>query len=234
MEPPPAQSEDKTAIRTRITTHLNTFHRDSLSLFLRHYCNVPAHSTAPDSTTLETLKRDSLILTSQGKRYHIPLQPPLSSLTSSAATRQRLKEMHNECLRGLDLSDVRITTYRPPDTLIQRITFLAVALTLLSFSRRANFLPGSLFYETSRLSFVPSFAWFCSTIQPWLITAMLGIHASETLWMARTRLRRHGVERWSRLWWEWVGTCFIEGLGSFHRIDGMVRDKEEEMKKREE
>ncbi|KAF7507469.1 hypothetical protein GJ744_010400 [Endocarpon pusillum] len=233
MEPPPAQSNDETAIRTRITRHMNTSHRDSLSLFLRHYCNVPAPSATPESTTLETLKQDSLILTSQGKRYHIPLQPPLSTLTFSAATRQRLIEMHNECLRGLDLSDVRITTYRPPDTLIQRINFLVVFLTMLSFSRRANFSPGSLFYETSGLSFVPSFAWFCSTIQPWLITPMLGIHVCEVVWMARTRLRRHGVERWSRLWWEWVATCFIEGLGAFQRIDGMVRDKEEEMKKRE-
>ena len=234
MEQPLAHSDNEIAIRTRITTHLNTSHRDSLFLFLRHYCNVPAHSTTPHSTTLETLKQDSLILTSQGKRYYVPLQPPLSSLTSSAATRQRLKEMHNDCLRGLDLSDGRITTYRPPDTLIKRINFLAVVLTMLSFSRRANFLPGSLFYETSRLSFVPNFAWFCSTVQPWLITAMLGIHVSEAVWMARTRLRRHGVERWSRLWWVWVGTCFIEGVGSFQRIDGMVRDQEEEMKKREE
>ncbi len=234
MAQTPTQPEDETAIRTRITTHLNTAHRDSLSLFLRHYCKLPAHSATASSTTIETLNRDSLILTSHGKRYYIPLQPALSSLSSPAATRQRLKQMHNECLRGLDLSDIKITTYRPPKTLIHRITFLAVVLTMLSFSRRAHFLPESLFYETLRLDFVPRFAWFCLTIQPWLITAMLGIHVTETVWMARTRLRRHGVERWSRLWWIWVGSCFIEGVGSFQRIDGMVRDKEEEIKKRDE
>lgn len=234
MAQPATQPDDETAISTRIAKHMNTAHRDSLSLFLRHYCNLPTHSATPESTTLERLNKDSLILTSQGKRYYIPVQPALSSLSSSAATRQRLKEMHYECLRGLDLSDVIITTYRTPETLIQRITFIAVVLTVLSFSRRANFLPGSLFYETLRLSFVPNFAWFCSTIQPWLITAMLGIHVTEAVWMARTRLRRHSVERWSWLWWMWVGTCFIEGVGSFQRIDGMVRNKEKEMKKREE
>lgn len=228
MAQPAPQPDDRAAIQTRIKTHMNTSHRDSLSLFLQHYCNLPPSSASPNSTTLETLTLDSLILSSNNKRYHIPLHPPLSSFSFPGEIRQRMKEMHEQCLHALDLSSVKITHYRPPETAIQKLTFLVVAMTLLAFCRRSNFIPGSLFYQTFRLGYVPNFASFCRTIQPWLLPGILAIHVGEVVWMARTRLRRHGVRRWSGLWWMWVGTCFIEGWGSFQRIDGMVGEMETE------
>jgi Protein of unknown function (DUF2470) len=202
---------------------MNKDNQDSLSLFLRYYCNVPSASATP--TTLQTFNLDSMIITSQGKRYYIPLDPPLPSFASS---RSKMKAMHEECLRGLDLSDVKITTFLWPQTLMSRVTFVAVLLTILSFSRRGNFVPGSFFFETVGLRYLPRFAWFCRSIQPWLITFILGIHLAEAVWMARTRLRRHGVRRWSVLWWKWVGICFIEGITSFQRLDEIIREKEEE------
>lgn len=217
---------DDSATRARIKTHMNTSHRDSLSLFLQHYCDVPSSSTTPASTTLDTVTLNSLIIFSQGKRYYIPLHPPMSSFSE---VRPRMKAMHNESLRGLKISDVKITTYVPPQGLLQKSTFVVVLLTMFSFSRSANFVPGALFYETFGLGYVPNFAWFCRTIQPWLITFMVMIHAAEASYMASTRLQRHRVRRWSRLWWMWMGSCFIEGFGSFQRIDRMIKEKEKEM-----
>lgn len=230
-KPSPPNHDSDLAIKTRITSHMNLSHRPSLSLFLRHYCNVPPSNTHPSTTSLETLNLTSLILSSGGKRYFVPLHPPMSSFATSF--RSRMKDMHDECLRALDLSDVQITTYLPPQSVMQRVNFLVVVLTFLSFSWRANFIPGSLFYEMVGLGHVPGFAGFCRMIQPWLIWGMVGIHALEAVWMVRTRLRRHGVERGCRVWWMWVGTCFIEGAFSFSRMDGMVREGEREMEEKE-
>jgi Protein of unknown function (DUF2470) len=218
---------------------MNTSHRDSLSLFLRYYCNIPSRTANPSTTTLTTLNLDSLILTSAGKRYYIPLSPPLSSLSPPSEARQRMIAMHQACLQGLNLSDTKIKTYLPPQRALERVAFLVEILTFLSFSRRDNFIPGSMFYETLGLGYVPNFAGFCWTIQPWLIWTMLGIHGAEAVWMARTRLRRHQVEGGSWVWWMWVGSCFIEGVSTFWRIDGMVagmegkeNEKEKEKEKR--
>ena len=226
------QTEDPTT-RTRITTHMNTSHRDSLSLFLQHYCGVPASAAPPASTTLTTLNLDSLILSCQGKRYYIRLDPPLSRSSSAAEVRRRLKALHTECLDGLGLSPVTITRYLPPQGPGERVFFVVVVVTMLLFSRRANFMPGSTVYQGFGLGHVPSWAWFCSTIQPWLIPAMLGLHVAEAGWMARTRLRKHRVGTWSTLWWIWVGSCFIDGVSSFRRIDRMIRQGELEVEMEE-
>lgn len=221
---------DEAAIRARITTHMNAVHRDSLSLFLQHYCHVPPSPSTPGSTTLVTLHLDSLILASEGKRYYIPLHPPMASFSE---IRPRMKAMHQECLDAFDLSDVKITSHLAPQTLIERAVFISVVLTMLAFSRRGNFVPGSIFYETFGMGRVPNFASFCARIQPWLIVAVLAIHVAEALWMARTRLRRHRVRRWSRLWCMWLGSCFIDGFFSFRRFDGMVRENGTELEMKE-
>ena len=60
----------------------------------------------------------------------------------------------------------------------------------------------------------------------WLVDAIfvpvLGIHLTETWWLERTRLRRFGVPRGSRVWWLWVGSVFIEGAMAFKRFDIVV------------
>ncbi|KAL2157751.1 hypothetical protein VTH06DRAFT_5019 [Thermothelomyces fergusii] len=74
----------------------------------------------------------------------------------------------------------------------------------------------------------------------WLVDALalpvLGIHLAETWWLERSRLRRFGVRRGSRVWWLWVGSVFIEGAMAFRRFDIVVerlrREREEEEKKR--
>ncbi len=144
-----------------------------------------------------------------------------------------MKTMHAECLRALDLSDVKIASYVPPQTMMHRVSFFVVVMAMVSFSRGANFVPGSRFYQMFGLGYVPNFAWFCATLQPLLFPFMMGIHALEAVWMARTRLKRHGVRRWGLVWWMWVGTCFIEGVLAFQRLDGIAREKEIDMEREE-
>lgn len=139
-------------------------------------------------------------------------------------TRARLKAMHEDCLKALDLSDVKITRYVPPQAFLERLTLFIIVASTLAFSRQKNFVPGSWFYSTFGLAYVPNFAWLNRTIQPWPIVVMLVIHMGEAVWMARTRLRKHQVRRGSGLWWKWVGTCFAEGLPSFRRLDGIIRE----------
>lgn len=222
--------------KTHITTHMNSLYRDSLSLFLRHYCHVPASSAQPSTTTLTTLTSDSLIIFQERekRRYYIPLSPPLPALscpTFSAEIRHRIKDMHYASLAGLDLSPTKITRYAGPRTVIEVVVFVLVGLTMISFSWRGNFQQGSIFYQTLGLGYVHGFAGFCYVIQPWLLGGMSGIHAGEVVWMARTRLRRHRVESGSRLWWMWMGTCFMEGYSSFRRFDRLVREIERKEKR---
>lgn len=222
---------DDTARKERIITHMNKSHQDSLSLFLQRYCKLPSTTATPSKTTLTSLSLNRLILTCHGQRYQVPFKPALSCMDE---IRPRLKVMHQECLAALNLSAVEITSYVPPRSLLDWTVFLLVVATMVSFSRAKNFVPGSFLYETCGLRYVPGFARFCLAIQPFLIVFMQGIHLFEAgLLMARRRLRKYRVRMWSKLWWMWVGTCFIDGVCSLQRFDRLAREKEIELEKLE-
>jgi hypothetical protein len=61
---------------------------------------------------------------------------------------------------------------------------------------------------------------------------MLVVHISETVYLARTRLRKHQVKTGSPIWCSWVISNFIEGFGAIQRFDAVVQDKEEEKKQK--
>ncbi|OJJ47750.1 hypothetical protein ASPZODRAFT_1769791 [Penicilliopsis zonata CBS 506.65] len=208
-----------------IINHMNNDHQDSLVLYLRVYCRVAASDAR--SAHLDDVKLDQLLLSANGNRYSVPLQPPMASL---ADTRARVVALHHECLAALGLSDVQIKVYQPPQGVIQSAVFLVCLATYIAFSRRGNFLPGSFLYETLSSAFSPSstrveqFMDFCYTIQPILITLMLGIHIAESALLA-ARLRRHRVPLFSRVWWAWEISCMIEGYGCFQRTAALTASK---------
>jgi hypothetical protein len=86
--------------------------------------------------------------------------------------------------------------------------------------------------EAGAQGFGARFAHFCYTIQPALITAMLAIHVAEAAWMHATRLRRYNVPLLSRVWWAWMLSTFVEGVGAFQRLDALVREEEEEAERK--
>ncbi|KAL4891655.1 putative integral membrane protein [Aspergillus ambiguus] len=200
-----------------ILHHMNKDHQRSLSMYLQVYCGVSGRDA--QSAQLEDITLDDLLLrVANGTRYTIPLTPPLKSLSEA---RPRVVAMHKHCLEKLGLSSVVITEYRAPRGM--HAVIFAVCLGLMvGFGRRAHFEEGSWVARTMGEEMAQK-GW---TVQPWVLGGLVGAHVLEALLLAVTRLRRHGVELFSRVWWMWMGSTVIEGFAAFQRIDGMVKEKQ--------
>ena len=173
---------------------------------------------------MANISLDSMTFVCGGQTYHIPFEPPMTSFREA---RERVVEMDKECLKGLDKSDITITEFAPPVGLYAPVFFI-IAATFLSYSQRWWFdkdriverYTGALF---ARFSFV---------IQPWLISFMVCLHASEAVFFARNYLRRHSINVRSPVWWLWVATTFVEGQFAFKRFKDLVQRKADEKAKR--
>ena len=135
--------------------------------------------------------------------------------------------MHNEALEGLNRSDIVVKKYKGPRIWWHVGLFWVCFVTFCAFAARGNFVEGSAFYNTF-LKSVPKFAYFCYRIQPIVLYVMLLIHGSEAGHMAKSRLAKYNVPRYSVLWWKWVLTTFVEGFPNFHRFDECVEEEKRE------
>jgi hypothetical protein len=157
------------------------------------------------------VKLDRLTIAAGGQTFVVPLDPPMSSLKDA---RERLVDMDKQSVAGLNRSPVTLKEYRPPKG-FPAVLFAACLGTYLLHSRRENMLPGSLPYELI-LKHVPRFTEFALKTRDFVIWPMLGIHIFETSIMTST-LKKHSVPLFSRLWWMWTLSCFVEGIDSFRR-----------------
>ncbi|GIJ84482.1 hypothetical protein Asppvi_003329 [Aspergillus pseudoviridinutans] len=212
-----------TTNKSFIIKHMNSSHADSLSLYLRAYCGVSAHYAQP--AVLQDISLSDLLITAKGTRYSVPINPPMASFSE---TRARVVAMHKDSLQRLGLSDITIREYRPPHGL-QIVSLAMIVATLVVFSRRSNFLPGSVFYEMTGLDRYPVLTRFCYNVAPVVVGLLLGVHLVEVTLLAVKRLRPHGVRVASGLWFAWIVSNFVEGLPVWRRFDEMVR--EERMKR---
>ena len=137
--------------------------------------------------------------------------------------------MDAEAVKGLGRSNVTVKRYKGPRGLMTA-TMVVCALTFLAFARPGNFVPGALLYD-ALLRYVPGFAKFCWRVQPLVIYPMLALHVVEAVHMERSRLKKHTVRMFSRTWWMWVISTFVEGVGAFVRFDEVVREEEEKREK---
>ncbi|CZR67972.1 related to integral membrane protein [Phialocephala subalpina] len=215
-------SKDEAA-KARIIKHMNADHADSLSLYLQHYCHLSARSTRNAQISSISLAHMSL-QTTDGKAYSIPFSPPM---TSWAEARTRTVDMDREARTALDVSNIKITSYEPPRKPFHIFVFGICLFTFGVFAMRNRIVPGTWFYDVP-LKYWPGgpewFVWIAKTIA----LPVVVIHLGEAYLMDRTRLRKHGVERGTALWWKWVVSCFIEGYGCHQRIDAAVRRKTKE------
>ncbi|MCJ1389567.1 hypothetical protein MMC18_002424 [Xylographa bjoerkii] len=215
-----AQAKDAAA-KERILQHMNKDHQDSLIRYLEHYCHVSSYYAR--NAQLEDITFASITITSgKGCRYIIPLDPPLASWSEM---RSRVVAMDAKSINGLKRSDITVKKYKRPKRLWIVVPCL-VAGTMIAFSKRSNFEPGSFLYDYL-LKSLPDFAKFCHTIQPYLLPGVLMIHATEAAHMASSRLDKHSVPRFSTLWWKWVISAFFEGIGAFRRLDQIVAHEED-------
>ena len=214
-------SADKdAAAKARIITHMNADHSDSLIRYLRHYRSVSSFSARNarlKSITLNGFTISCSTYPSQESHYTIPIEPPLNSW---AEARARLVEMDREACKGLGCSNITVKKYAAPKGFMA-VVFGACVWTFLTFSRRSNFLPGSPYYDLL-LRYVP---WFCYSIQPFLITILLALHSAEAIHLAITRLNKHTVPMFGGLWWQWITSDLIEGVGALTRFDRIVEEE---------
>jgi hypothetical protein len=146
-----------------------------------------------------------------GRALIVPLNPPMGSYREA---RERLVEMDRDSIKGLQRSSITIKEYRAPKG-FHAVGFAVCAGTFLLLSRRDNALPGSLPYELL-FKHIPQFAAFVARVRDLVLWPMIAIHLFEAYLMTK-RLEKHSVPLFSTLWWMWVVSCFIEGVGSFQR-----------------
>ena len=206
-----------------IIKHMSANHGDSLELYLQAFCNITAREAR--HAQLEDISLSEIILRANGVRYCVPLNPPMKDYNEA---RGRLVALHKDSLQRLGRSDVTLTEYRGPRG-IHAVIFALCLFTYVSCWRRTNLLPGSFVYENLGFKYVPDFAHFVYNIQPLLFPVVLAIHITEATLLAILKLKPHGVPVLSKLWCTWVASCFVEGFGSFVRINQIV--KEERAKK---
>ncbi|KAJ5106443.1 hypothetical protein N7456_003118 [Penicillium angulare] len=204
-----------------IIKHMNADHGDSLQLYLQAFNKISAREAR--NAQIEDLTLSSLTLKANGARYHVPIDPPMKDFNEA---RGRLVALHKESLHRLGRSEIALTEYRAPKGFLQIAIFGLTFFTYVTCFQQSNLLPGAFVYENLGYKYVPDFAHFVYNIQPFLFPAVTVIHTLESILLAVLKLKPHGVPVLSGLWCKWVASCFIEGYGSFQRIDQFVKEQE--------
>ena len=154
----------------------------------------------------------------------VTFDPPMKSLREA---RDRLVQMDKDTLQVLGRSDITVTRYIPPYVKLGHLfNFSQCLLVYLLLPRGANFRPGSLLYN-NLLFLVPAFAKFVLQVRWIVLPIMLAIHLTEAVIMAK-KVQRHGLSSADAVWWQWVGSSFVEGVTAFWRLDGLIAEKQRE------
>jgi len=220
------QAAKDTAAKERIIKHLNADHQRSLSYYLQHYANVSAR-TARAPTITDISFSAMTLRTTDGKTHSIPFNPPMKSWSEA---RTRTVEMDREARAALDISDIRITEYEPPADVLQMAILGICLFTFTMFATRKEIVPGTWFYDNVLPWYPGGPEWFLWIVKN-ITFPVVAIHVGEAWYLEKSRLRKHGVEKGSALWWKWISSCFIEGRGTFRRIDRTVKSKRAEADK---
>lgn len=204
----------------RIITHMNKDHTDSITRYLEHYCGVSSFKAQYGKLT--AFSCSFMTIKALGSTYRVPFDPPLKDYSEA---RPRVVTMDYEAIEGLGRDTITLNSYTLPRKPWQISIFGLVVCTVLLLGRRDTLAPGprSLLRPLAT-KFPALFPWLWK-IQPLVLLFMLVMHTGEAMWMARSRLRKHSVPVFSRLWFKWVASTFIEGFGSFMRLDEMVEEE---------
>ncbi|ETI20677.1 hypothetical protein G647_07019 [Cladophialophora carrionii CBS 160.54] len=219
---------DAAAMKNRILTHMNADHQLSLRLYLQHYSHVPSSGTS--SAKMLDISTEHMLVESSYGRHVIPFEPPMKSLMEA---RERLVNMHVLCLEKLDVSDVVVKNYVPPDRVWQWMLSGLCLLILSTFPFRSSLRPesGSVIAKIWSLGgAAPWLARLSHTLSPLVLTTVIVLHAGEAVWFINRRLNRHWVETGTAVWWCWVLDCLLEGGGCLTRFDRVVKRMEAEKK----
>ncbi|KAI9706408.1 MAG: hypothetical protein M1836_003413 [Candelina mexicana] len=210
----------------RIMKHMNAQHHDSLVRFLEH--RHALWSSSARTAHLTDMELGWMLITFHSPFFFpifptpvlIKFEPPLQSYREA---RERLASMDKESIRVLGRDDITVKEYKRPRG-FHAVVFALVILTVAIFSTSRNLRPGSRLHDTFLYGY-PNIAWFLRMVQPLVFWGIVTVHPIEALWMDRTRLWKHSVPRLSGLWWKWMLSTSVEGVGAFQRLDALVAKK---------
>lgn len=155
---------------------------------------------------MEDIALNKITLSAGGRTFFIPIHPPLKSFSEA---RERVVKMDQDCIEALGRDSITIKEYWAPKG-FDAVVFVTCFSTYILLSRPEN--------VSFVFPFVPEFAAFVLKIRLLVLYPMIVIHLVEASLMIR-KLQRHSVPFFSKLWWVWTVSCFIEGVGSFRRYD---------------
>ncbi|KAJ6286388.1 hypothetical protein J3E71DRAFT_262962 [Bipolaris maydis] len=214
------------ATRQRIVKHMNTEHRDSIRRYVEAYASRSMFQSR--SAKMIDIHLDKMVFSCGDQHALIRLDPPMTTLSES---RERMAKMDKDALETLGRSDISITRFVPAYTRPAHLwNFTQCLLAYLLLPRAANWQPGSPIYDYA-LFMVPSFANFVARYGWLIFMMMLPIHSIEAVIMVM-RLAKHGCTFLDGVWWKWVGTCFVEGITSFWRLDALIEERKREKEKK--
>ncbi|KAK3986628.1 hypothetical protein QBC44DRAFT_401999 [Cladorrhinum sp. PSN332] len=241
---PPAQL-------ARTLAHMNKDHRLDLQHMLQHYNSLSAsEATLPEMLDL-TLTETRVRVSGTGKVHTIKLSPPLDKWEDRRVVLVGMTRAAREALGvvGEDEDDddgkpkngkpaVAVKEYMPPRPLDWIIFWAVLGYYIIwGFVRFGHFAEGG----SAAAAWLDEYWLFPGVLKGakgfrWLTESIFGlvvaIHVVEAAMLERTRLRRYGVERGSKVWWLWMGSCFVEGAMAFKRFDIVVERVRGGQKKR--
>jgi len=151
---------------------------------------------------------DRMKINAGGQVHSIPFQPPMQSLRDA---RERVVQMDKEACKALDRSDITVKEYVPPSNMAI-VGFIAFSLGFSLLYQEQNVATGSIIQQ-----YAPPLASFIRRGKAWVLVPILVIHLVEAIYLARAKLAKHTVPFMSGLWWKWIVSCTIEGVGSLMR-----------------
>ncbi|KND94039.1 hypothetical protein TOPH_00923 [Tolypocladium ophioglossoides CBS 100239] len=203
--------------RDRIVSHMNRSHTRELAHYLRHFAG--ASRRAASSPSLRDVTLQGMRIRAGGNDYAVPFTPPLDTWND---VRGRIIEMDATARRGLGISDVYITEYVPPRG-FEIVVFGAVIFYFSSVASLPWVVPGSGLWQTLTAVYPGGPEWFRWGVRI-VFLPVVAIHSTEAFLFDR-KLQRHGVDRWTSLWWLWVSSCFVDGICSFRRMNSIIAQK---------
>ncbi|KAI5462173.1 hypothetical protein BGZ63DRAFT_383163 [Mariannaea sp. PMI_226] len=214
----------ESANKHRIILHMNKDHTRELSYYLRHYAR--ASTGAASSPKLYDIDFNGMQITASGGDYTIPFEPPL---TSWAEVRGRVVEMANTARDALGLSDIVITTYTPPEgfglVVVSSVLFYFLCAATLPWVGPES--PVWPYLQAYFPGGPERYQWVVNVI----FWPVIGIHVFECT-IFEGKLKKHGVQRFTAVWFAWQLTTFVEGYTSFKRLDSVVAEIEEKKAKK--
>ena len=147
-------------------------------------------------------------------------------MDSYREARERVVQMDKAAVAGLGHSDITVNDFLPARGL-WALPFTAISAAFVYLSQRWWFEQGAIVERILGASF----ARFCWTVQPYVLSFMLFMHTIEAAYFMQTKLPKHGVNPRTSLYWKWTATVFVEGFFGFMRFNGYVDKKAEEKAK---